>query len=156
MDEDRTDPASPCWGYHAGSIPDHTDEVVTMAGEHWYRAGPRSWQREQEGWDIRSSSSPRMHESWLLEQHGPVRCPTGERMLAARDDKLAALLEPATPTGSFRLPSQPESGGDWPDSLVYQDAMALMRAGWLAWGPKQRREALASLRDTEQRELAAT
>jgi uncharacterized protein YqeY len=42
------------------------------------------------------------------------------------------------------------------EPVVFEDAMMLMHAGWMAWSVKQRREALASLRETERHELAAT
>lgn len=136
-----------CYGFHVGSIPADTDEVVTTTGEHWHRAGPRSWNRG----DL-PDPGPRMHESWLLAQ-GPVRCPVVERVLADRNDRLAAeLVTEDEPGWLARLPDHPADA----EPLVFEDAMMLMRAGWLAWGAKQRRESLASIRETEKRELAVT
>lgn len=128
-----------CYGFHSSVIPETAAVVHDTSGGRWNRAGPRSWrQATTEG------PGPRMHESWLLAQ-SPVRCPIMERVLAERDEKLEAVL---TERGD-RMP-----GTDI--ALAFEDAMTLMRAGWLAWSPKQRSEALASLRETEESELAKT
>jgi hypothetical protein len=121
------------WGYFAGSIPSDVDEVVTIPGEHWYRVGPRSWRQEGEGWD--AGPGPRMHEGWLLA-NGPVRYPNVERLMARRDDRLMDQLSWADPVEMFvTLPDSRE--------LVYvDDAMELMRAGWLAWDGRRRRAEL--------------
>ena len=141
---------NPCWGYHVSVIPAESGEVVTKDGEHWHRAGPRSWQLESEGWDI---TSPRMHEGWLLDNHGPVRCASTEALLEARDAKLADQLQVSADAGW--LVYLPGAVGDG-EPVAFEDAMMLMRAGWLAWSPKQRREALESLRQTEMDEVAKT
>jgi hypothetical protein len=130
-----------CWGYHAGDIPPDQGVVIDMRGERWFRAGPRSWVERADG--------PRMHEAWVLEQHGPVRCPTGEQLLLAREEKLTELLGEPDGASTVALPDSEER-------LMFEDALMLMLAGWLAWSPKQRREALAGVCETEQRELAVT
>lgn len=123
---------TPCYGFHASSIPADADEVVTTTGVHWHRGGPRSWRREEPGAGI--GLGPRMHEDWLLETHGPVRCPITEQVLERREARLREQLE--RETGELA-------------ELAPEDALGLLRAGWNAWGVKQRREALASLHELE-------
>jgi hypothetical protein len=129
-----------CWGYHCSVVPDDAEEIIDKQGRHWHRAGARAWALDGEG--------DSYHESWILREHGPVACNTVERRLAERDAQLAAQLGPAA--GWFV--KMPETA----DELVFEDAMMLMRAGWLIWSPKQRREAVTALDDAEQRELAVT
>lgn len=138
----------PCYGFHSSVIPFEANEVVDTAGQFWIRAGVRSWRR----WPGNLDPDRRMHESWLLEQ-GPVRCPVVERTLGDRDAKLEAQLPSSADEGPWVW--LPGSVGDG-EPVAYEDAMMLMRAGWLAWGPKQRREALVLLREPKERELAAT
>lgn len=132
---------SRCWGFHVSVVPEISEAIVDVQGRRWNRTGMRAWQLDGEG--------PSYHESWLLREHGPVRCPVIEEVLAERDARLARLLHYA---GSHAFVTMPESD----ESLVFEDAMMLMRAGWLAWPPKQRKEALESLREAEQREIALT
>lgn len=56
-----------CWGFHASSIPETSERVEDQQGRLWYRAGARLW--------TASAGNPIKHESWLLREHGPVRCP---------------------------------------------------------------------------------
>jgi hypothetical protein len=140
---------NPCWGYHYSSIPAESVRLVDGQGREWLRAGPRSWQRLPR----QLEQSPRMHEAWLLEHHGPVRCASTEDLLERRDAKLMARLQ-----GSAEVPwlvYLPGAVGDG-EPVEFEDAMMLMRAGWLAWSSKQRREALESLRQTEMDEVAKT
>lgn len=135
----------PCWGFHCQAVPAATDSVIDAQDRRWWRAGPRSWRLATE-----LDQPARFHESWLLGEYGPVRCAVEDEFLERRDTKLLDLL---VIDGAWAfLPDQ--TAGDEP--LVVEDALMLMRAGWLAWGPKQRREVLGSLRETEQRELAVT
>ena len=55
-----------CWGFHAGSIPLESVQVVDRAGQLWTRIGTRIWQ---------SPEGAAKHEGWLLRTLGPVRCP---------------------------------------------------------------------------------
>jgi len=132
---------SRCWGFHVSVIPETSQNIIDVQGRAWSRVGRRAWQLDGEG--------PPFHESWLLREHGPARCSTIEDMLAERDEKLLAQLERVEPGWFVRMP---ETG----DELMIEDAVMLMRAGWLAWPPKQRKDALASLREAEERELAVT
>lgn len=54
-----------CWAFHASAIPAESPTVVDLRGVTWQRTGPRAW----------SSPDGERHESWLLREHGPVRCP---------------------------------------------------------------------------------
>lgn len=137
--------AQPCWGFHCQAIPAAATRVIDRGDRVWLRAGVRSWRRE---WP--DDPSVRYHESWLLLTHGPVYCDVAHDLLGARDAKLLDLLV-VDGVWAF-LPDM--AAGEEP--LAPEDAMMLMRAGWLIWPPKQRREALASLRETEERELAVT
>lgn len=132
---------SRCWGVHVSVIPETAQNIIDVQGRAWSRVGRRGWQLDGEG--------PPFHESWLLREHGPVRCPVIEEMLAERDEKLGAMLPVHVSGSGVLLP-------EWHEPVAYEDALMLMRAGWLAWPPKRRKDALASLRETEERELAVT
>lgn len=56
---------SRCWGFHASTIPVESSAVVDLRGVTWSRTGPRAW----------SGDEGERHESWLLRERGPVRCP---------------------------------------------------------------------------------
>lgn len=131
----------PCYGFHASSIPAEADTVIDIRGRVFLRAGPRSWRQ-----DVHADQPARFHEAWLLDTYGPMRCPVMEQVLIERDEKLTAIL---TELGD-RMPDMPDA------APAFEDALMLMRAGWLAWSPKQRREALESLRQTEMGEVAKT
>ncbi len=141
-----TETPSPCWGYHVSAVPAGANRIVDTQDRERLRVGPRSWRMA-----VKLDQPARCHEAWLLDNFGPVRCASTEQLLEARDAKLAAMLTPTDPGWCVFLPGQPDA-----DSVTHEDAMMLMRAGWVAWGPKQRRDALASLRATEESELAKT
>jgi hypothetical protein len=138
-----------CWGFHSGDIPADADEVIDTQDRTWRRAGVRSWRMA-----VEADQPARFHEQWLLDTFGPVRCPIGERLLEQRDAKLAAQLEQSVNASQYWLPGVGHDHTGMP--VAFEDAMALMRAGWLAWSPKQRREALADVREAEEAELVKT
>jgi hypothetical protein len=136
--------AEPCWGFHVQSVPAEADRVIDAQERTWLRVGPRSWRM-----DVKADQPARFHESWLLGEYGPVRCDVLTPIMARRDARLEELLMPVGEEGDrVRLPA-PDEGAGW---LAFDDAMGLMRAGWLAWSPKQRREALATLCEAEEEE----
>lgn len=137
----------PCYGFHASSIPSHVDRVFDTQGRAWIRVGPRSWRQE-----VPLDQPARFYEPWLLENVGPMRCPVTEDALTAREEGMVAVLDrqPRDVTGLCVV--LPESDAE----VVYEDALMLLIAGWLVWTPKQRREAIASLREAEEAELAKT
>lgn len=56
-----------CWGYHATVIPADSSLIVDKADELWTRTGSRVWES--------GSGEQTKHETWLLANRGPVRCP---------------------------------------------------------------------------------
>lgn len=136
----------PCWGFHIQAIPPEADRVIDSQERTWLRAGPRSWRM-----DVKADQPARFHESWLLGEYGPVRCDVLTPIIERRDTRLAELLGSVDGVVPLHVPMP---GSDV--VLVFEDAMMLLRAGWLAWPAKQRREALASLQATEEAELAKT
>jgi hypothetical protein len=135
---------TPCWGYHYSAIPAETERIVDGQNRMWHRAGPRSWSLPDQ--------LARFHESWLLGECSPIRCASTEDLLERRDAKLHQQLIFEDDSPYVWLPDQ--QAGDEP--VIYEDAMMLMRAGWLAWPPKQRREALEALCQSEMDEVAKT
>lgn len=59
-----------CWGFHASSVPETSERVVDMRERVWTRAGTRLW-----AYAPGDQVDMIKHESWLLREHGPVRCP---------------------------------------------------------------------------------
>lgn len=138
----------PCWGYHVSAIPAETERIVDGKGREWLRAGPRSWQRLPR----QLEHAKRMHEAWVIENCAPVRCASTEDLLEARDAKLTnQLTASALGPGATWLPGHPTQ-----DPVAFEDALMLMRAGWVIWPVKQRREALEALRQTEADQVAMT
>lgn len=138
--------AEPCWGFHVQSIPAESLRVIDAQERTWLRVGPRSWRM-----DVKADQPARFHESWLLGEYGPVRCDVLTPMLEARDARLMEQLQATADSLGVFLPGAVGDG----EPVAFEDAMVVMRAGWLAWSPKQRREALATLRETEERDEEA-
>lgn len=60
-----------CWGFHASSVPESSERVVDRTERIWTRAGTRLWAAAES-----DQGRPLIkHESWLLREFGPVRCP---------------------------------------------------------------------------------
>lgn len=79
--------SEPCWGFHCSDIPPDEDTVVDVLG--------RKYIRHNGGWmhvaivDGQEEYGRWMTEERMLTEHGPVRCPTAERMLTLAAVRLA-------------------------------------------------------------------